>query len=354
MGATALVSVSGCPGYGSPAAPPPGAADAGGAGSGSGSGIGEPDAGEPDVGEVADAGAAGGGGSGEAGKSAPPQAGHAAGAGGTQVEAGAGGAGAGGTSAVETPRTTHAVHTVVQVSWSSRAVKSGTGNVHIWTRTKLADTGKDASFEMEASPCGSILPVITTIPLAGGKMILAEIPDAAWDMPSMPRFKHQGTRSGKTLSFDAGVALVGLSMTDPEAAWPETAKEITPVDHDGDGNPGVTAIPRNDDGYAAPPTSLAQSQHVDKMYLAIRNAITMSLTAADDDPDTYTGTANVTMFDSHVVGCHIQGGGNCATSDRDFIDQNNVTFNVKSASVKLVRVDDDATCADVRATLPIE
>jgi hypothetical protein len=90
------------------------------------------------------------------------------------------------------------------------------------------------------------------------------------------------------------------------------------------------------------------------MYLAIRNAITMQLTAADDDPDTYTGTANVTKFDSHVVGCHIQGGGNCSTSDRDFIDQNNVTFNVKSASVKLVRVAADATCADVRATLPIE
>jgi hypothetical protein len=311
--------------------------------------VGEPDAGEPDVGAVADAGAAGGGGSGEAGRSAPPQAGHAAGAGGTHVEAGAGG-----TSAVETPRTTHAVHTVVQVSWSSRAVKSGTGNVHIWTRIKLADTGKDATFEMEASPCGSILPVITTIPLAGGKMILAEIPDAAWEAPSMPRFTHQATRSGKMLSFDAGVALVGLSMPDPEAAWPETAKEVTPVDHDGDGNPGVTAIPRADDGYAAPPTSLAQSQHVDKMYLAIRNAITMQLTAADDDPDTYTGTANVTKFDSHVVGCHIQGGGNCSTSDRDFIDQNNVTFNVKSASVKLVRVAADATCADVRATLPIE
>jgi hypothetical protein len=238
----------------------------------------------------------------------------------------------------------------LDVSWpGSIAVKNGSGKVHIWSRSKVSENGDSAS--VESVSCGSVLPALTMTSFAGGKKVLPEILDSAWQSPQMPKFAGTSMRSGGTRTVESGVALLGLTMTNPSAAWPDAMTDITGVDHDGDTNLGVTAVPRDGDGFAPPPTSFSQDKFADKLYLATRNVMTMTDTAVGC-PETYTGTANVTKFDSHVIGCHVKDEGECTSSEAQFVDVNRTVYDVGDATFTTKVVSGTATCADVRAALP--
>ena len=141
-----------------------------------------------------------------------------AGAAGTTGTAGATGtAGSGGGCA---PRTTfaEASHTIVNVTWrAATAAMAGDGQVHLWGKTVLTASGNTLSGTLQA--CGSVLPATTLNALGGGGMILIEIPAAAWDAPSMPRFQLAATQTGwnvgSTLSYGYA-ALIGFGV----ATWP--------------------------------------------------------------------------------------------------------------------------------------
>lgn len=240
----------------------------------------------------------------------------------------------------------------MNVSWpGGLALQAGEGKVHLWTKSKFTENGKSAT--MESMSCGSILPDVMTTAIAGNGKILPEIPNAAWDNAKMPKFPGTAMKEGSALTINAGVALVGLTMTDPTAAWPDYDK-ITGADHDGDTSTGVTAIPKSGSGYILPPTSIAQSKRVDKIYLATRTIMTLSATA-EGCPQTYNGTANVTKFENHVIGCHVQGGNDCTGSETEFVDSNRTVFTVKSGTTFSSKVvPDNATCADVRTALPVQ
>jgi hypothetical protein len=60
----------------------------------------------------------------------------------------------------------------------------------------------------------------------------------------------------------------------------------------------------------------------------------------------------VTQFDNHIIGCHIQGGGECDTTQRNFVDSNRTVYKVTSATFTSKRIPLDATCAAVRAAAP--
>jgi hypothetical protein len=322
-------------------------AAAGSGGDGLGGGV--------NAGEAAPAGAGGFAGSkagvGGVGGSA---AGAGAGAGGAGVggiggmlAAGSGGtSGAGGTCPTQY---TTASHIVLNVTWDgSLAINSGSGKVDIWTKSKFVDNGTTAT--VESVSCGSVLPVIQETGIAGGKKVLPEIPTAAWDNANMPKFAGTSTKSGNTLTLSSGVGLVGLTMTNPTAAWP-SATAITSADHDGDTKPGITAVPRDSGEYQAPPTSLSKTNFADKLYLATRNVMTMTATVAGC-PQTYTGTANVTKFENHVIGCHVKGGGECNSTQAGFVDDNRTVYKVGTATFTSKVVSDNATCSEVRAALP--
>jgi hypothetical protein len=292
------------------------------------------------------AGGAGVGGAGVGGSAASGGGGGSAAGGGGS--AGAMGGGEGGCPT----QYTMATHIVINVSWDGTlAVASGSGKVHVWSRTKFNDSGDSAT--LESVSCGTVLPDITTTQIGdGGSKILPEIPNASWDNPNMPTFAGTATRNGTTLNINSGTALLGLSLSNVNAAWP-AATAITPVDHDGDGKPGISAIPRNGGGYKMPPTSTAKTSRADKLYLAIRNVMTLT-GPADGCPQTYSGTANVTKFENHVIGCHVSGGGECSSSQSKFVDDNRTIFTVNSATYESKVVDDAATCADVRTALPLQ
>lgn len=236
----------------------------------------------------------------------------------------------------------------MNVTWSGAHINSGSGTVHLWSKSKLNQSGSTAT--TEGMPCGSTLPEVTTKSYAGGLKVSVEVPNAAWDSAQMPKFTGTATKVGSSLTVDPGISLVGLTMTDPTAAWP-AASAITSVNHDGDAKPGITAIPKDATGYSLPPTSISQSSRVDEVYLATRTVMTLNATV-DGCPQTYSGTASVTKFESHVIGCHVKGGGECTTTEANFVDDNRTIYTVGSATFTTKVVSDTATCADVRAALP--
>jgi hypothetical protein len=60
-----------------------------------------------------------------------------------------------------------------------------------------------------------------------------------------------------------------------------------------------------------------------------------------------------THFDNHVMGCHVMGGQECTAAEATFVDNNRTIFQVSSATNQIKIVPDNATCADVRAALPM-
>ena len=65
-----------------------------------------------------------------------------------------------------------------------------------------------------------------------------------------------------------------------------------------------------------------------------------------------SGAAKITLFDSHVVGCHVGNGGECSANQADFVDQNRTIYKIGTATFTARQVPETASCADVRAALP--
>jgi hypothetical protein len=246
-------------------------------------------------------------------------------------------------------------HVVVNVTWpDTLATTEGMGQVHIWNLSHYAVDGSELSGE--TSPCGSALPPLQLSAIAGGSKTLIEIPEATWDLPSMPNIPASGTiegwAPGSKFSTKASTALVGLMLADPMSAWPGKGTMITAVDHDNDAKPGILGVPKSDGGFTRPPTSLlGQAGDVaDQVYLVTRTAI--ALDGAMSSCTEQAGKVEVPFFDNHVVGCHVYNGDECSASQADFIDTNRTIFEVVDASYTAKFMDEAATCADVRAALP--
>ncbi len=252
----------------------------------------------------------------------------------------------------ETLAGTQAVHVMMNVTWPGTVgTAAGSGVAHVWTKSafKIAGTAITAT----NAPCGSQVPDIVKNPIAGGGKTLVEFPAAVWNATAMPTFNVTGTQAGfavgSTVTMTATPVLVGLTMTDPNAAWPALAA-ITGADHDGDGKKGITAVPRDGGGYTLPPTSLLQTSHADRLYIASRN--TVALSGTRDTCTSMKGTATVTHFDNHVIGCHVKGGGECTEAQYKFIDDNRTVYKVTSATYETKIIADGANCDAVRAALP--
>jgi len=179
-------------------------------------------------------------------------------------------------------------------------------------------TGKSQS-------CGLKLPDLilnTTGMLAtgNGTKILIQVPNATWDKITRT-FAVTGTQTGfnigDKLDTMASTGLLGLADSsgygDPTKAWPPvcSATGCLPAgsfmsgdlqDDDGDGNPGITAVPASTNGYALPPTTTVFAPVANAVYIVSRNTIQLSGMHALDCTHG-TGTASITSFDNHVVGC---------------------------------------------------
>jgi prepilin-type processing-associated H-X9-DG protein len=253
------------------------------------------------------------------------------------------------------------IHVIMNVTWQpGTATNAGSGEVHLWNLSKLDANG--TVLTGDTRPCGNVVPPIALNALgslaSGGNSVLIEVPTTVWDAPSIPRLRNTGSLAGwqvgDAISIDPGILLVGLTMPDPTAAWPAAIADITTVDADGDGSPGILAIPRSDGGYVRPPTAIGLGGSVpsaDRLYLVTRSSIGM--TGTTSSCESHSGTANIGFFDTHVVGCHVAGGQECTMDQASFIDQSRTIYQITSATFQTKRVADTATCAEVRAALPM-
>ncbi len=280
--------------------------------------------------------------------------------------AGTGGSGMGGAGMGScTPLTsvTLGVHVIMDVTWPGDNIKTkpGSGKVHIWNKTKLNINGTMVSGD-DTAACGSVLPEFELCTIGGvvvgGTKVQVLIPDAIWDAPTMPKFHSQGTLSswavGGEANLDPTVALVGVKMANPMGPWPTAAAinmNMDAVDADGDMKPGFTATSRNDSPYTNPPTATLGGAKADKLYLATRTVIALKgkLTSCED----ISGTATVSNFDNHVVGCHVLNGADCNASQADFVDSSRTIYSPTGATFTAKKLADGATCAAVRAALPM-
>jgi hypothetical protein len=268
-----------------------------------------------------------------------------------------GGAGSIGTGGACAPRASfaEASHLVVDVSWpAGLAATKGSGQLHIWGKAVFTVSGNTLTGTLQA--CGIILPPTTLNALGGGGMIQIEVPTTAWDAPNPPTFTITGTQTGPnagdTLTYDY-TALIGFTMADPTTApWPDSYTGITMTnDAEGDMNPGLTAIPRGGSGYTLPPTSISQTARADQLYIVVRQVTSAMLTRTSCEQT--SGTATFAFLNNHVIGCHIMGGDGCMPKDVDFIDSQRTIYDITGATAQTKIVDETATCADVRAALPM-
>jgi hypothetical protein len=126
------------------------------------------------------------------------------------------------------------------------------------------------------------------------------------------------------------------------------------VDADSDGKPGMLAVPKNGGGYVLPPTAIGligSAPAADNIYLVSRTSV--GLAGKTTTCEEQAGTATIKYFDSHVVGCHVKGAAECNPTQVDFIDQSRSIYKATSGTFKSKKVADGATCADVRAALPL-
>jgi hypothetical protein len=293
------------------------------------------------------------GGSSSGGDGGTPATGGRAGSSSTggSMQGGSGGDGA----CTSRTSATLGTHMLLNVTWpNTLATSAGSGVVHIWDMRRIDVDGTEFTGEVVA--CGNVLPPVSLSVLAGGGDFQIEIPDASWDLPAMPSFPDTGSIAGFTagsaFATDAQTALIGLLLDPPTASWPSSADAVMDTDHDGDMKPGITSAPRTDMGYVRPPTSIAgQGGDVaDEVYLVTR--LTVALDGEFTSCTDLEGTAMVTQFDNHVVGCHVFEGEDCDDGQASFIDSNRTIFEVTGATFESKLLGESATCADVRTELP--
>jgi hypothetical protein len=311
------------------------------------SGGSRPSAGAPSFGGSSGGGPSPAGGA-EAGRAA--STGGAAPSGGqSSGDAGSGGCG-------PKSKLTLATHIVMNITWpDTLATTKGSGQFHLWNVTRYDVNGN--ALTGETRPCGSVLPPLNLSLLAGSGKALIEIPETIWDLETMPKFPTSATLAGWTAGSkfvsDATSALVGLTMATPTAAWPAKGNQIMAVDHDGDSKPGIKGIPKTDGGFVRTPTSIAGQGGplADQVYLVTRTAVSLdgAMTSCEDQK----GVAKVMFFDNHVVGCHVFNGDECTAAEADFIDSNRTIYTVTDASYTSKFMSESATCAEVRAALPL-
>jgi hypothetical protein len=213
------------------------------------------------------------------------------------------------------------------VSWPSTASSNaGTGSVNLLLLTNVTGT---TTFSGTSQWCGQTFPDVILNALGmtatgGGTKMLYEVPNATWD--SITRtFPVTGTQSGfdigDTLDISPSTGLLGLADSSgygtpasaPSKAWPPACSSSSCLpagsfmtsdlqDDDGDGNPGITAVPSNTGGYADPPTTTTFAAAASLVYVVSRT--TMQLSGMHTVDCTHgAGTASITLFDTHVVGC---------------------------------------------------
>jgi hypothetical protein len=244
----------------------------------------------------------------------------------------------------------------VQLSWaSSLTLAAGSGTLQFWVIVKGTQSGNSVPVTMV--PCEIAVPDFQSSAVAGNEPYGVTFANTLFDhtpqyLPTTSATVALGGSSpGSTYTMPTIAFLLGASMTNPTTdPWPATPEAVTEVDMDQDGHVGVTQPYKTGGTYDLVPLDIMKSERGDKNYLAAR--LVASFTGTLSSCTNMAGSADVTNFDTHIIGCDISGdAGTCSSTQSDFVDSNRPAYTVSSASISLVKVANTAVCSDVRAAL---
>lgn len=186
-------------------------------------------------------------------------------------------------------------------------------------------------------------------------------PQEIWDSMSMPFFSFMATSSctapGCLWESQRIHAQLGAKLENPSAAWPANAAVAIWPDHDGDGQPGITAQMLGPDVYSLagqaydyPPVNLLLPRRVSKLMLGLRMQLLLQLKQTDCNG--LEGTTEEASVDSRAVACATEGGSpvECSGQELAFLDDNLPTWVVNSGASRILgkRMEADADCAAAR------
>jgi hypothetical protein len=262
-------------------------------------------------------------------------------------------------------------------------LSAGSDTTRSWSIRRLVQSG--AEIEVEITPCGGTSSDLCSpyYDAAFGQFV----PDATWDAPEMPTFESTWDLPDPDPDDDfvgpLEVALLGLDLDDAFDEWPSdhADSEITWLDHDGDdddfsavpslpaGPLGVTTVMRlsghsdacdmDYEGVPIPPLGSNRASHImtgERSQARLDGKLLSCDVMAGKlgGPDTCKGEDNdddVPCFDGRMRACVRTSGATCSTSERNAFDDslNEPGTRILDARFIMERVDDDITCADVRA-----
>lgn len=272
------------------------------------------------------------------------------------------------------------------------------GTIYLWLLSRFDVSGQMATGT--TTTCGNQTPTVELTQLgsesegvpSGGAKVTIQFPASVWDAVAMNPLKPPVTSAGVLGGWNVGssfkvnptVVTFGLkpssALAAASATWPASQSGIAASDisdDDDDGHPGITATPSSTDGNSLPATGLATAPpyapQADELYVALRTELSFYGLATSCTE--VSGTASAQLFNNHVIGCHLQGGGDCTPTEWDFVDQMSTIYvgtgvtipaGVPPASfapagitgafaAKLLSTDADGggiDCAAVRAALP--
>ncbi len=258
-----------------------------------------------------------------------------------------------GTGAACTPQTHEAIgiKVALDVNWASTpgtmgcAESSGCkGTIYLWLLSRFDVSGQTVTGA--TTTCGNKTPTVELTPLgsqsegvpSGGAKVSIEFSPSVWDAVAMNSMKPPvpsagvlgGWNVGSSFKVNPTVASFGLKTSSPltagSATWPASESDIASTDisdDDNDGHPGITATPSSTEGNSLPATGLSTSPpyapQADKLYVVLRTEL--SFYGSSTSCTEVSGTAKARVFNDHVIGCHLQGGGDCTPTQWDFVDQ---------------------------------
>jgi hypothetical protein len=238
------------------------------------------------------------------------------------------------------------------MSWpGSIGFLAAEGAMQAWARTTFTRTADGTT--TESVLCGVVFPVVNTTILLGQIQLANDFPLNAFEQPTMPRAKGRVTWQDGTMILDVGASVLGTTLSDPNGAWPPR-EAIVPADHDGDGKPGLTVIPRPDPPFGLPPGDLLMTTQIDTMYTASRMGFRLTGTSAGCSAPAQGGLEPL-AFNYTVVGCHLAGRGDCGERELNLVENQSPVFTPKSGGQwRSVPIAESASCAEVRAALPAQ
>jgi hypothetical protein len=243
-------------------------------------------------------------------------------------------------------------------------LRAGRGTVRVWSLHEMRDGGTSSRL----NGCGTIWPEFASgSPRVGTELYSAYIPSSTWERGPMPKWDltWQPTclSSGCAIMSSSLITTIGARLTG-NSLWPGpdgSLSNLLVADHDSDGAPGVTVVPRGapersamGTPYIEPPLSWTSSSRATRLYMALQ--IAFQLDGELESCDAMSGVVNQGRVENRIIGCQArstssQAENTCSPEQARFADENLPEWTVNAARWRARRISTGASCAEVRAAL---